>query len=153
MRKEKKMCDVHTSPIVAADAAGPDGSTLVTDGDATLRTLRAQIINIAHVICLIINHIIIALRAWEQTGISVLYKLSAGCEILQQTQGKCRNVTFSAWNQGFFRRQSASVLLNSKTYKLLFFFFASIVHLSPWLIIASVQLFCVEVACTESPNQ
>ena len=32
-REEKKISDVHTSPVVAADAVRPDGCTLANDGE------------------------------------------------------------------------------------------------------------------------
>lgn len=56
--KRKKISDVHTSPVVAADAVRPDGCTLANDGETHGDApLRAQIINIAHTIFLIINYI------------------------------------------------------------------------------------------------
>lgn len=32
-KKKKKISDVHTSPVVAADAVRPDGCTLANDGE------------------------------------------------------------------------------------------------------------------------
>lgn len=59
-KKKKKICDVHTSPVVAADAVRPDGCTLVNDGETHGDApLRAEIINIEHTIFLLFNYIII----------------------------------------------------------------------------------------------
>lgn len=64
--EEKSVTSTHK----AADAVRPDGCTLVTVGDATL---RAQIINRGRIIFLLISCIIPAPRVWEQTGISDMF--------------------------------------------------------------------------------
>ncbi len=81
--------DVHTSPVVEADAVRPDGCTLANDGETHGDApLRAQIINRAHTIFLIIDYIIKATCDWEQAGVSILCGVSAGCGNLPQTRGK-----------------------------------------------------------------
>lgn len=135
--REKKPSDVHTSPIVAADALRPDGSTLATVGDATL---RAHIINRAHIIFVIINYIIIALHVGEQAGISVFSLWIVAMHAARSSQSKKCDVSSVTPRVLGVR----SRLCSSPVHSLRVFFCFCRTFI--------IQIYYSEVACTESPN-